>query len=296
MSVTKSNIIADKLEMLIMNSDSSTSNNPINDFENYSESNAKNYSNIVEQSVTSNGLTITINEVVFDYKNILITYTTSSNKFDTESIDIVPKVFINGEEVKIAGIGETYSNKDKNLRQITLEPRQSINEVGELDVKIVIGGSDGFFEQDKIIEDRIWEFNFKANKLDINKAIKKIDLNKKISLENGSNIYMEQIIITPISVVVELESENIQKYDLEKYMSVSCIIEEDNGNIIEKISEHGSEDSDFKGTYESRFKSISNNTNTIKITPIVLFNSSYDKEYEYNKELEKHSIELNIDR
>lgn len=285
---TNLKVIADKLEKLI-------SRNPTESFQNYNKTKLDEYKNIIDKSVTDNGVTITINEFIFDYDNIIVTYTLEGEKIDTQDINILPKILIDGKEVKRRGMSGTYSGENKNLRQFILEPRDPISKSGEFDVKILIGGKDDF-PQDKIIEEGKWEFSFKANNLAINKFTKKFDLNKNINLNKYGSICMKRVIKTPVSTIVELSSENLLEEN--KNVSVGCILEDSDGNILEKISEHKRYDySDtVRGTYIYRFKSINKKSKTIKVTPIILLDSVYDESSRYNKELRKYSIELNLSK
>ena len=282
--------IADKFEKLL-------SRNPIENFKSYEDIETNNYRTVVDQQVTDNGLTITINEVIFDYKNIIITYTLSSNSIDTENIEgIYPKVFIDGKEIKRRGMSGTYSDKGENLKQFVLEPREHLNKVGEFDMKIVIGGKDDF-EPDKIIEEGKWEFNFKASNEAINEVTKEININKVINLSNGGSISIDQLIMTPISTTVEFSTKNLSEDDLEKRMSVGCILEDQDGNTIEDIGTSDSYDYlESKGIARARFKNLKKEVKSIKINPIMLFDLYYYEDNTYNKELKEHVIEMYINK
>ncbi|GAA3641686.1 DUF4179 domain-containing protein [Asaccharospora irregularis] len=285
---TNIKVIADTLEKLI-------SRNPTESFQNYNKTKLDEYKNIIDKSVTNNGVTITINEFIFDYDNIIVTYTLEGEKIDTQDINILPKILIDGKEVKRRGVSATYSGENKNLRQFILEPRDPITKSGEFDVKILIGGKDDF-SQDRIIEEGKWEFNFRANNLAINEFIEKFDLNKNINLNKYGSICMKRVIKTPMSTIVELSSENLLVEN--ENVSVGCILEDSDGNILEKISEQKRYDySDLeRGTYIYRFKSINRESKTIKVTPIILLNSVYDENSKYNKELREYSLELNLSK
>lgn len=285
LAVPNLEVIADKLEKLM-------SKNPIENFENYKDVKANKYRNVVDQSVTNNGLTITINEVIFDNENILVTYTLDNK----EKVDLKMRVFIEGKEIDIQDFSGTYAQEDRKLQQMQLKLKEPIKNIGEFNMKILIGGKSRF-TQDKIIEDGKWEFNFKASNLEINKDTKKIDLNKVITLKNGMRIYMDKIIITPISTKVEIRVENLLQKDAEQ-ISMSCIVEDFEGNSLEKrganVKCYYEEQDRYKQVSEIEFKNIGENLDSIKITPIVLFDNLYDKNNSYNKELKEYSFEVNL--
>ncbi|MGL4913215.1 MAG: DUF4179 domain-containing protein [Romboutsia sp.] len=287
-TITNSKVIADKFEKLI-------SKNPIENFTNYEEIIGANYRNIVDQTVTNNGVSITINEVIFDYKEILISYTVSGENIDAKSITLYPKIFINGEEIKRGGISGTYSDNDDQLHQFSFEPREHISKVGEFDMKIVIGGKYDF-EQDKIIEEGKWEFDFKVSNVAINESTQIFDIDKKINLSNGSSIYVSKVTITPVSTTVEFEVENIPEEELAKSLSIGCIIEDSKGKILKQISSRGISYNylDKKGTAVSKFRNVSENAENISIIPTILFDLYYDEKNIYNQELQQNKIEIDI--
>ncbi|MGL5347809.1 MAG: DUF4179 domain-containing protein [Peptostreptococcaceae bacterium] len=236
--------IADQIEKLI-------SKNPIENFENYKGTNANGYTNIIDKTVTNNGLAITINEVIFDYENIIIMYTIEGENVDTQSMDIMPNIYLDGKKVEIAGASGTYSDKDSKLKQVTLEPMIPISKVGKFDMKVVIGGKRDF-PQDEIIEKGKWKYSFEVSNEAMKNATNEIDIYKKITLEDGMNLVIEKVVTTPISTTVKIKSDNISQ-ELVESASGGCKGEDSEGNTLDSISNSNSYDGITK-SYAAKVK------------------------------------------
>lgn len=286
MAIINSEVIADQIERLI-------SKNPIDNFENYKGANANGYTNIIDQTVTNNGLAITINEVIFDYDEIIIMYTMSGENIDTQSLHITPKIYIDGKKVEIDGVSGTYSDKDANLKQVTLKPRVPISKVGKFDMRVVIGGKEDF-PQDALIKNGKWKYNFEVSNEAMKNATKEFDIHNKITLQDGINVTIEKVVTTPISTTVEIKSDNIPQEVVENLM-IECKVEDSESKTLESISSNHSYDGINK-LYIARlkFRNIKQDSKSIKITPMMLSYRDDDKDNKYNEELEKHSFEVNL--
>ncbi|MGL5378408.1 DUF5643 domain-containing protein, partial [Clostridium sp.] len=257
--------------------------------------NANGYTNIIDKTVTNNGLAITINEVIFDYENIIIMYTIEGENIDTQSMNIMPNIYLDGKKVEIAGASGTYSDKDSKLKQVTLEPMIPISKVGKFDMKVVIGGK-GDFPQDEIIEKGKWKHSFEVSNEAMKKATKEIDIYKKITLEDGMNLVIEKVVTTPISTTVKIKSDNISQ-ELVESASIECKVEDSDGNTLESISSNNSYDGITKSyTAKVKFRNIKEDSKSLKITPTVLFYGVENEKNEYNQELKSHSYELKLDK
>lgn len=269
------------------------SKNPIENFTNYQSSNIGEYRTIIDKQVTNNGITITLNEIIFDYDEILITYTLCSESIDTDRLIISPKIFINGDEIKSASVSTSYSDKEKGLKVVAIEPREEIIISDFLDIKVIFESTDNS-SKDKTIEDYYWEFNLKSNNLYLNN-FDKININEVIKLSNGGKISIDEMIKTPLSTVIDINVQGVMKHDLNNQFSISCILEDSNGSIINLIGERFSYNyENDTGNVKLRFRNIEEDIEYIKVMPIVLFNNSYDKENTYNKELRKKAIQVKI--
>lgn len=281
---TTAETIATKIEKLF-------SKNPVKNFKNYEDTNAEQYTTVVEQKVTDNGLTITLNELIFDYKEILITYSITGENNPEHNLDANPKVFINGQEIKRRGISGSYSDKDKSLKIFTLEPRSDITEVGEFDVKVVFGGKDDF-KQDKIIEEGKWEFKFKASNKAVVEATKEHNLNKEIKLSSGTIINIGRVITTPISTTIEYTAKDIAKGDFNKDSVPNFIIKDSNGNNLKSMGLSWRHNVEYnKALGMVRFRNVNENATSLNITPGI-FGDNYNENSLYNKELKEHSFTI----
>jgi hypothetical protein len=266
------------------------SKNPVQNFANYNNTKAIQYTTVVEKQVTNKGITIALNEVIFDYKNILVTYTISGANNENGSLSATPKVFINGKEVRRKSFSGSYSDKDKNLKIFIFEPREQITEAGMFDVKVVFGGIDDF-KQDKIIEEGNWEFNFKASNNAIVGATKEFNIKKDIKLSSGTIICIDKVIVTPISTTVEFTTKNIAKVDFNGNFHPNFVVKDSKGNDLKPIGSHYHQtESSGEGTV--RFRNVDKSATSINITPGI-FENVYTNTL-YNNELKENSFKIDI--
>ena len=148
--------------------------------------NLDDYKSIIEKTISKNGITIQLNEVILDSDEVIVSYTVMSQEDLDEDKDIVTSgdVYINGKKLSNGSTGGSVKGEN-NTREVVLchDIYEKIDE-GELDVSIK-------FDEVYIGGNKItgpWEFNFKSSIDELNKSVECKELNKTFTLDNGEKI------------------------------------------------------------------------------------------------------------
>ncbi len=158
--------------------------------------NAKDYINMVGKSVSNNGITITLKEIVSDDNTIKMGYIIKSNRpikelYNNDMIYVGTKSWkINNNE--LGGCGEIQISPVNENTLILYEScdyeKTKLPEKYKLNVAYEnIGKVNGN-----------WSFNIDVNNKDIKKVSKTFDINKRIHLQTG-DINIKKITASPIS-------------------------------------------------------------------------------------------------
>lgn len=144
------------------------------------------YKSIIEKTISKEGITIQLNEVILDSDEVIVSYTVMSQEDLGEDKDIVTDgdVYINGKKLSNGSTGGSIKGEN-NTREVVLchDVNEKIDD-GELDVSIK-------FDEVYIGGNKItgpWEFNFKSSIDELNKSVECKKLNKTFTLDNGEKI------------------------------------------------------------------------------------------------------------
>lgn len=273
----------------------SNSSNPIKDFTNYKNSDIDPYKTVIEQSVSYNGITISLNEVVLDERQILMAYTVTQDKADFSEISFpYTRLYINGKEIRTGG-GGSHLDVDRHTRRyIESKDIDTTNIDGNLDIKIVFEKRPGSSSQDEFWNGK-WEFSFNTNKEKLMSNTRRIPINKTLSLPNNGTVTIKDITITPISTTINSISECVNKEGKgDNIIGTDFILYDEKGNKIDPVSaHHGSRAVDEKmlGESCSRFVKLDDNTVKLKIVPYI---DKYGMDSNYNMELKQQAIEVEL--
>lgn len=187
------------------------------------------FKTIIGESVEENGIKVTLNEVILDEGQLLISSTFHSQ---LENNDLVYNwfsdidVYIDGQIIQQGGGGgpqeitETYINYfwTADIGHMDLQKEKSIrivfNDLRRSDSEKMLKGK--------------WAFKFKASGKNLIASSKKIPINHSFTLENGQNIELEELILTPVSSKLVYKMSNI-------YVDVYFKIENEHGEAIQEI-------------------------------------------------------------
>lgn len=273
----------------------SNSSNPIKDFTNYKNSDIDSYKTVIEQIVSDNGVTISLNEVVLDERQILMAYTVTQDKADFSEISFpYTRLYINGKEIRTGG-GGSHLDVDKHTRRyIESKDIDTTNMDSNLDIKIVFEKRPGSSSQDEFWNGK-WEFAFNTNKEKLMSNTRRIPINKTLSLPNNGTVTIKDITITPISTTINSTSECVDKERKgNNIIEVDYALYDEKGNKVSPVSIHHrnrSVDEKILGESYHRFVKLEDSVVKLKIVPYI---SKYSMDSNYNKELKQQAIEIEL--
>lgn len=236
-----------------------------------------NYKTIIGDSVEDNGVKVTLNEVILDEGQLLISSTFHK---ELENDDLAYNwfsnidIYIDGQKIELGGGGgpteitESYINYfwAADIGQIDLQKEKAI--------RIVFNNLERS-DSEKIVKGK-WSFKFDASGENLMANSKKIPIHHSFTLENGQYIEVEDLILTPVSSKLVFKMNNIQE---DVYFKIE--------------NEHGEEIQGTNGKYSgyenyNRFAAIKGSK--VKIIPVLL---KEDRSQEYI--LTNEIIELDLD-
>lgn len=257
----------------------------IEEYINSNNKSLQDYKTVVGQTAADYGVTVKLNEVLIDDDEIIISSTFRSDKVDWDkAITPFPELYINGRSV--GGNGSASSKKiDKSTRSFFARiDVKDIKLKKNLNIKVVYDNIDVIKSANSY--DTLkgkWSFEFKANKDNLLAELKTIPINRSFKLENGQEIKVVDLRITPASARINYKMLNGKKYD------VHFMVHDQNGNELKPNSAHTLvEDSYF------RFDTLDENITRLKITPYVISGEEGEKKTDYHKVLENEAFEINI--
>lgn len=263
------------------------------------ETNLDEYIENINQSVTRNGLTVSIKEVVLDGNELLIFIEHEYDKDlkEGESIDLISeKLYVNGKKVN-KGMSGYYTKRSGSKSEFVFGYILDKDDYeGDINVKLRI--MDAYKWEDEESEDfkRIigpWTFKFKVNADKVSKDTKTVKLDKDIKLENGFNMDIVEYKQNKLNQVITIKSNDINEI-------------ENNGVLVFKGTDNFGKDitfepkdgmSDSRIGYKYEFDSSKNefnfNAQYLNVAPYI--RTSIEKDGKSHYEYEKIGDEFKID-
>ncbi|MGL5749202.1 MAG: DUF4179 domain-containing protein, partial [Paraclostridium sp.] len=225
----------------------------------------KEYANEVNKTKESNGVSVNINDAIFDGKTINLTYTIESEKDLGESPYFGGAPFNINSEITSGGTGSSYAEKiDENtyighashtISDFVESPKDSV--VFELKIREIVS--------EAVEVKGRWNFDLaiKAQRGDIKKV------NQTIG-KDGVSVEIKEIDINPMSMNI-VYSQKVTKEINDKWDDVYTEVEvkDDLGNVYSGESNGGSGDIYNNMTWSSTFEKINLEATKLIITPKV---------------------------
>lgn len=204
------------------------------------------YTTVVNSSISKDGITIQLNEVILDKDEIIVSTTTKSDiKIgETEYLGIYGYIYINGKKIT-----STSGGSGKRIDEYTMENvsvHQLDEELPDGDLNIEIKYTDAWIPNVKEVKGP-WNFKFNANGNTLAKNTHSIELNNSFILENGQKVTLNEYRSNDIGQKIYYSVENKDKpyaIELRGY--------DDLGNEVR-----------FYSSYESKVDGIIKNETTI---------------------------------
>lgn len=159
------------------------------------ERNLEDYNTVINKSVTDNGVTVKLNEMVLDDNELLISTDISSDRIlkDNDTWNGVMTLYINNKKVKLTGAGGGMEKIDDNTTQAVigydLDSIKDMDLSGDLNIKIVYSKMMVNYTDDI---NGTWKFEFKTNGDRLKIDTKTVKLGYGFNIENGDKYILEK--------------------------------------------------------------------------------------------------------
>ena len=221
------------------------------------EHSLQDYKTVLGESVRDNGVKVTLNEVMLDEGRLLISSTFHSD-FSDEDLEWnwFPEIsiYINGKEQSTAGGGGPQQINNTSLIHFWDADVGNLNLEDEHDIKIMyknLRRSDS-----KKMKEGKWSFEFTASGKNLLAERESITIDKNFVLDDGQEVIVEDLIITPVSTTLYYNMKNVST-------NVYFKIEDQNGHELQGVSARGGNSSDNS----MRFVAIEDHISKLKIIP-----------------------------
>lgn len=167
------------------------------------------YRTVVGKSVTADGVTITLNEVIVNEDEIIIS---STKEYDEKITDesrrmISPNIYINGKRVSDSASGGESQEGDNTLVSILECDIKGVDLSQTLDFEIQ------FMDLDSTRD--TWDFEFSASGEELARSTNTVELNQTFTLEDGTEVYLDKFTDNPLGQKIYFStSSGACDYDL----------------------------------------------------------------------------------
>lgn len=166
------------------------------------------YKTTINKPITSNGYTITLNEVILDKNELTISSTVKSEDGSFSGYpEVLESVYINGTRINSNSNGSSENVNDSTINKVTTYfLDKELNE--EVNIKVEYSGIQMLDDtgSEKINGD--WNFDFTTNADTLVKDTLSINLNKNFKLEDGKTIKLKKYISNSLGTKVEFTLPN----------------------------------------------------------------------------------------
>lgn len=216
------------------------------------------YKTVIGESVEDNGMKVTLNEVILDEGQLLI-----SNTFHTELKDedldynwySDLDIYMNGSKLSGAWGGGPQEITNSTVNHFWTAELQNIKMEDDQRIKIVFNNLER--SDSKKVKKGKWSFEFTASGEKLMANRKSIPIDKHFTLEDGQNVEVEELILTPVSTRINYKMENFTEDVLFK-------LEDQNGMEIQEFSASTLGFSNY-----NRFVALEDHVTKLKVIPYI---------------------------
>lgn len=221
--------------------------------------NLDDYKTVVNKTVTDNGITIKLNEVILD-GNKLIVSTTINSQDPIDGIDVIHlsgNIKINGEKASNASGGGSKKIDAYTTEEIMEYHLKEIYSNGDLEIEI--NYKDALLQGNTLKGS--WGFAFKTSGEKLAAKTKSIILNHKVALENGVELNLYKYTVNDLGQKIfftKTQVKNEETYD---------VILKGSDNLGNKVEFGLRVQEKDKGEFEIQRSSLSEQATEITLTP-----------------------------
>ncbi|MBE1556259.1 DUF4179 domain-containing protein [Sporosarcina limicola] len=247
------------------------------------------YKMVIGESVEDNGIQVTLNEVMLDEGKLLISSTFHTNFSDIDLeynwfSDI--EVYINGS--KFGHVGGSGGPKNITSSTVNYFWAASLekNKLEDIqDIKIVFNNLER--SGSKKLKKGKWSFEFTASAENLLTERKSIPIDKHFILENGQQIIVDAIVLTPASTTLYYQMLSEEKYVYD--YDVHFIVEDVTGKKYDPVSASTSGEKSH-----IRFGILDEKITKLKITPYLMSGKEGKEKTDYYEVLTDEEFEINL--
>ncbi|WP_027400056.1 DUF4179 domain-containing protein [Anaerovorax odorimutans] len=153
------------------------------------EKNLQDYTTVIGTSKTNKGYTITLNEVILDDNQLVVSSSAKSDKkLSQRGISKIADIYVNGKRASVAGGGSSRIVDEYTEESLIAYELEGVNTNGKLDIEIIY---DSIFVDQQEIKGK-WDFHFEADGAKLSENTTRISLNKSFNLPNGSQVILTE--------------------------------------------------------------------------------------------------------
>lgn len=249
------------------------------------------YKTIVNKSVTDNGITVKLNEVILDGSEIIVSYSESADKKSSERIrpvHIKGNIYINGKKINEENINDVNSKVIDvySTQEVINYDLENINLSGSLNIKIECQSIELENGAEKKGE---WNFEFKADGNELKADTREIALNNRFTIEDGTEYTLERYTDNSLGQKIYASISNFKTN--KKYM-VELIGTDDLGNKVRFYSFNSDEDHALFKIQRHELNNLNENAKTLTLTPYDTELQNGDGKFELKQVGEAFTIDL----
>ena len=236
--------------------------------------NYKDNANEIDITKVSNGVSITVNDAVFDGKTISLTYTIESDRDLGEEINVNSDVIV---------INDTFSGATGNSQVVKIDENTYIGQINTTLSDFVDNPRD--FVNFNLSIDRIstineekinevkgrWKFNVALDSIKVSTQV----INETVNKE-GVSANIRSLDVTPMSINITY-SQIVSKNVSDKWDEVYVDVKDDLGNVYLPDGNGGHGDTNENITWNKTFGKLKDGASKLTITPKVAL-SMYTKD------------------
>ncbi len=222
------------------------------------ERSLQDYKTVIGESVEDNGMKVTLNEVILDEGQLLISSTFHTELTD-EDLDYNwfsdIKIYLNGSELNGARGGRLQEITHSTVNYFWTAELPNSNLQDNQRIKIVFNNLER--SDSKKMTKGKWSFEFTASGEKLMENRKSILIDKHFTLEDGQKIEVEELVVTPVSTRLNYKMENFTEDVLFK-------LEDQNGMEIQEFSASTLGFSNY-----NRFVALEDHVTKLKVIPYI---------------------------
>lgn len=223
----------------------------------------KEYSTEMNLTQESNGITITVNDAVFDGETVAITYSIDSDRDLGEQLTIFDTIDIKGAN---GMTGSSHISKIDDFHYVGLDRLTPTGLTSEnINLKWNIRDLH-LFDQDEKVKGN-WKFAFSLQATE-----SQVQLTNQSVEQNGVTVNIEKIAFTPMSFIVHYNqqaTEQVKDKWHEAYVELKAT--DDLGNVYSGEGNGGSGPDAYSINWSDTFEKLDPNATKLIITPHVTF-------------------------